>query len=79
MTDIIKSPIESGVKDRAVTKNEVIFHLGISSATLYRLIKAGRFPKPMKFGYRMSRWLESDIQDYLDRKKTESRATGQYL
>lgn len=59
---------------RAVNKHEVLFALGISSPTLYRLIQKGLFPKPIKIGSKASRWLESDIQEYLDKVSAERNA-----
>ena len=69
MNNIIKFPANAAgtSKPRAVQKKEVLTALGISSPTLYRLIKAGLFPKPMKIGSKMSRWLESDVTDYLEK------------
>lgn len=69
MTNVIKFPAnDAGTKKpRAVQKREVLAALGISSPTLYRLIKAGLFPKPMKIGSKMSRWLETDVTDYLEK------------
>lgn len=60
--------------DRAVQKKEVLKALGISSPTLYRLIRDGLFPKPIKIGSKMSRWMESDIQEYLDKLAAERNA-----
>jgi predicted DNA-binding transcriptional regulator AlpA len=42
--------------------------------TLYRLIQKGLFPKPIKIGSKASRWLESDIQEYLDKVSAERNA-----
>lgn len=72
MSNVIKFPPnyenrETRRHGRAVDRHAVLFALGISSPTLYRLIKAGLFPKPMKIGSKMSRWLETDIQEYLDK------------
>lgn len=43
-----------GVRDR----------VGLHPATIYAEIKAGRFPKPVKFG-RSSRWVESEIEEWI--------------
>jgi prophage regulatory protein len=37
-----------------------------SRAHIWRLIKAGRFPKPVKIGDRNS-WLESEIDDLIEK------------
>lgn len=42
---------------------------GVSRSTLDRLIKCGKFPKPMKMG-RLNVWKSSDIQAWLDAQKS---------
>ena len=34
---------------------------GISRATIYRMIKAGKFPRPVSIGTGAVRWKQSDI------------------
>lgn len=34
----------------------------IDPATLYRGIRAGRYPKPLKIGERCARWLRSELE-----------------
>lgn len=34
---------------------------GLSRATIYRLIKAGKFPRPLSIGTGSVRWRQSDI------------------
>lgn len=34
---------------------------GLSRATIYRLIKAGKFPRPLSIGTGAVRWRQSDI------------------
>jgi prophage regulatory protein len=34
---------------------------GLSKSSIYALIAAGKFPRPVKLGKRASGWLESDI------------------
>lgn len=38
----------------------------------YKLIKDGKFPKPIKLG-RSSRWLESEVEAWLQERITDSR------
>jgi predicted DNA-binding transcriptional regulator AlpA len=45
----------------------------INPATLYRNIKAGRYPKPIKVGPGSSRWLRSELAASL-RSMVERRA-----
>ena len=42
----------------------------LSSSTIYRLVQAGEFPRPIKLAAHASGWLESDIDDWIrDRKE----------
>ncbi|WP_166299880.1 helix-turn-helix transcriptional regulator [Bradyrhizobium sp. 2S1] len=38
-----------------------------SSATLWRKVKAGTFPKPVKLGPRITAWRVEDIRDLIKR------------
>lgn len=56
----------------SVPTNEKIIRLpavkatvGLSRATIYRLIRLGDFPKPVKLGLHASGWLESSIQSWI--------------
>lgn len=40
--------------------------LSVSRATIYNLINAGRLAKPKKVTSGSSRWLESDIQKFIE-------------
>ena len=45
---------------------------GLSDKWLYKLIQDGVFPKPIKMG-RASRWLKSDLEEWLQAKINDSR------
>ena len=45
--------------------NEVAQILGVSSWTVYRLLDAGKIPKPLKFG-NATRWRRSDIEMFVE-------------
>jgi len=38
----------------------------LSTATIYRLMKCGKFPKQIKLSERSSGWVEQEVMDYLD-------------
>ena len=38
----------------------------LSTATIYRLMKRGKFPKQIKLSERAAGWLEQDINDYIN-------------
>jgi len=48
-----------------------------SSATVYRLIKKGEFPKQIKLSERSSGWLMSEVEQWLD-NKIDTRSGGRY-
>ncbi|HCB3587196.1 helix-turn-helix transcriptional regulator [Citrobacter koseri] len=45
---------------------------GLSDKWFYKLIQDGLFPKPIKLG-RASRWLKSDVEEWLYYRIYESR------
>lgn len=40
-------------------------HLPLSSATLWRGVKAGTFPRPVKLGARITAWKAEDVHAWL--------------
>lgn len=47
--------------DYLLPKNETVRQSGLSIATIYRLIKAGKFPAPVAIGTGSVRWRQSDL------------------
>ena len=45
---------------------------GLRDKWFYKLIQEGVFPKPIKMG-RASRWLKSDLEEWLQAKINDSR------
>ncbi|WP_184021083.1 helix-turn-helix transcriptional regulator [Sphingobium boeckii] len=45
----------------------VLDRVGFSRATLYRNIRRGRFPKPLKISENCSGWYESQITAWIER------------
>jgi predicted DNA-binding transcriptional regulator AlpA len=52
---------------------EVLQVTGISKPQLYKLVRLGAFPPPVKIG-RSSRWPRSEIREWLEAKKAERTA-----
>ncbi len=44
-----------------MTMAEVTKHVGFSRATIYKLLRDGRFPKPARMGVRSLRWRVEDL------------------
>lgn len=42
--------------------------IGVSKATLYRLIKAGKFPPPIRITERLSGWPSAEVDAWIDAK-----------
>lgn len=55
----------------------VLNRTGLSRSTVYLRIGLGTFPKPIKLGGRAVGWLESDIDDLLQRLVDQSRANSE--
>jgi prophage regulatory protein len=46
-----------------LTADEACQHLGgMNRATLYRGVASGRFPRPVKIGPNMARWVRGELQ-----------------
>ena len=53
-------------KDRLITAAEVMIRIGLKRTALYSLIRAGRFPRPIRIGVRATRWPESQIDHWIE-------------
>jgi len=58
------------MSDTYITRKDIFEKLGISSHTLQRWIKSGKFPQPIKFGERLVRWKLSTVDAWV--KQNES-------
>ena len=59
--------------DYLLPKNETVKQSGLSIATIYRLIKAGKFPAPVAIGTGSVRWRQSDISAWLQSLPTTNQ------
>lgn len=53
---------------------ELIRLLGIPRTTLYRWVRQGDFPKPVKLGDRATGWHAADIEEWLASRPTAELA-----
>ena len=58
--------------DRLLRRAEVEEMVALSTATLYRMIKDGEFPSPVKIGTGTVRWRLSEIQGWLAALQTSA-------
>ena len=62
------------MQDRLLRREEVETRCGLARSTIYRLMRDGTFPEPVKVGPRAVRWPQSEIENWLSERP---RATGQ--
>ena len=63
-------------QDRLLTLQEVMDKCRLCRSTIYRLMRKGRFPEPIRVGLRAVRWKESEIEEYLSNRP---RAEGELV
>ena len=49
-----------------MTRPEVSELTGLSHASIYRLMREGDFPEPIRIGQRAVRWRRSELEAFLD-------------
>lgn len=54
------------VRDRILRKPEVLEIVGVSPATLWRMEKAGRFPKRISLGPNSAGWIKSEVDGWFE-------------
>jgi len=48
---------------------------GLSGSSIYRMAKAGTFPKPIKLGERSSGWIASEVDQWINERIAASRTS----
>lgn len=51
---------------------QVLATTRLSRSTIYSLVQKGQFPTPIKLGERASGWLETDIVNWVESRRTLS-------
>lgn len=54
-----------------LTSDELLKQFRISRTTLFRWVKAGEFPEPIKIGRRSIRWRADEIDEFLKSRSNE--------
>ena len=54
-----------------LTKTEVLQTIKVSRESLRKLILAGEFPQPIRFGAKSHRWSRSEIADWMRSRPRE--------
>ncbi|EPC7688857.1 AlpA family transcriptional regulator [Providencia stuartii] len=69
MTNTTNYPL---LNDQFVDMKFITHLTGLTDKWFYKLIQEGEFPKPIKLG-RSSRWLKSEVEQWLNERITASR------
>ena len=59
--------------DRLLRLSEVLTRTALGRSTIYRLMREGSFPEPLRIGARAVRWRQSEVEDWV---AARPRATG---
>ena len=62
------------MNDRLLRREEVQERVGLTRTTIYRLMREGAFPVPIRIGPRAVRWPASELEQWL---ASRPRATGE--
>ena len=55
----------SVVEKRALRLKEVLGLVSLSSATVYRMISSGEFPRSVRIGVRATGWRSDEVEEWL--------------
>ncbi|WP_307637782.1 helix-turn-helix transcriptional regulator [Variovorax boronicumulans] len=54
------------LQDALLRKPEVLRRTGLSNSSLYLLMAQGGFPRPVRLGPRTVRWVEREVQAFIE-------------
>ena len=57
-----------------LTRQQVEKIVGIKRSTIYKLMRQGSFPEPIRIGPGSVRWHKSELEDWIN---TQPKATGE--
>lgn len=52
-----------------IRQKQLLGFIGFSAPTLWRKVKAGTFPKPIKLGQNMTAWRSEEVQAWIEAQK----------
>ena len=64
------------MQDRLLRRREVEELVGLSRASIYRLMRSGEFPRPVKVSSTAVRWRESEIHAWIQSRPTATTEVG---
>ncbi len=69
-----KNKPKSNARMKFIGRRKVLSEVPFSNSTLWRMVKAGEFPAPVKISDRKVAWIESEIEDWKEAQIEKSRA-----
>lgn len=60
--------------ERILRRPEVEARTGLARSTIYAMMAAGMFPRPLPIGLRAVGWSETEISEWLEARKAERAA-----
>ena len=63
------------MENRLLRRREVEKLTGLSRSTIYRMLKTGQFPQPVRIGRKAVRWRLRDIIAWMDSRPSMSPET----
>ncbi|MDU6416541.1 AlpA family transcriptional regulator [Mixta calida] len=61
------------MKQSLIRMSETMRRTGYGKAWIYRLISQNKFPKPIKIGSRSIAFVESEVDEWINQRISESR------
>jgi prophage regulatory protein len=74
VNDVEAPPVATGAGTRLLTVEEVATRLSLSTGMVYKMIRAGTFPRPVLVGTR-SRWSEREVDDWITARMKQREAS----
>ena len=74
ITGVLTSNTVIHMVKKLMTVKEVCEALGLSRVTIWRMVKDGKFPKPIKVSERKRVWPVTDVEGYLNKLEAERAA-----
>ena len=53
---------------RFIRASEILARVGVSRGTIYGWVAAGLFPRPIRLGPRVTAWIESEFEEWVDNR-----------
>ena len=50
---------------KILRRSEVVARVGLSRATIYRMISSGEFPRSVRIGVRATGWCSDEVEEWL--------------